>query len=76
MIRRRAGTLLQAGMLLHWDTEKLAALLGHTSQEQTILREGLHERAVGLDTLAGKVIPAETLIATFERVLATRPDPH
>lgn len=72
MIRRRAGTLLQAGILLHWDTAKLAALLGHTPQEQTVLREGLSERAVGLDTLAGRVIPAETLIATFERVLAQR----
>lgn len=76
MIRRRTGTLLQAGVLLHWDAEKLAALLGHTSLEQTTLREGLRERAVGLDVLAGRAIPAETLIATFERVLATRPDPH
>ncbi|HKV58810.1 MAG TPA: hypothetical protein VJO32_11040 [Ktedonobacteraceae bacterium] len=72
MIRRRAGTLLQAGVLLHWDTEKLAVLLGHTPQEQAILREGLRERAVGLDTLVGQAIPAETLIATFERVLAQR----
>ncbi len=70
MIRRRAGTLLQAGVLLHWDTEKLSTILGHTPQEQTILREGLRERAIGLDTLAGRVIPAETLISTFERVLA------
>lgn len=72
MIRRRAGTLLQAGVLLHWDTEKLAALLGHTPQEQTTLREGLRERAVGLDTLARQAIPAETLIAAFEHVLALR----
>ena len=76
MIRRRAGTLLQAGVLLHWDTEKLAALLGHTPQEQAILRDGLRERAVGLDTLAGQTILAETLIATFERVLASRSDPR
>lgn len=76
MIRRRAGTLLQAGVLLHWDTEKLAALLGHTPQEQTILRDGLHERAAGLNMLAGRSIPAETLIATFERVLASRPNPR
>ena len=48
---------------------KLAAILGHTPQEQTILQDGLHERAVGLDTLAGQSIPSETLIATFERVL-------
>ena len=70
MIRRRAGTLLQAGVLLHWDTETLVALLGHTTQEQALLREGLREQAVGLDTLAGREIPAEMLIATFERVLA------
>ena len=70
MIRRRAGTLLQAGVLLHWNTETLAELLGHTPQEQTILRDGLRERAVGLDTLAGQAIPAATLITTFERVLA------
>lgn len=76
MIRRRAGTLLQAGVLLHWDTEKLAALLGYTPQEQTILRDGLRERAIGLDTLAGQAIPAETLIATFERRLASRADPR
>ena len=76
MIRRRAGTLLQAGVLLHWDTEKLAALLAHTPQEQVILRDGLHERAVGLDTLAGQTILAETLIVTFERVLASHPNPR
>jgi len=70
MIRRRNGTLLQAGLLLHWETERLAALLGHTPQEQTILREGLRERAVGLDTLVAKTIPVETIIATFESILA------
>lgn len=75
MICRRAGTLLQAGVLLHWETAKLAALLGHTQQEQAILREGLRERAIGLDTLTGREIPAETLIATFERVLASRRNP-
>lgn len=72
MIRRRAGTLLQAGVLLRWDTETLAALLGHTLEEQAILREGLRERAVGLDMLAGRVIPIETIIETFEGVLVTR----
>lgn len=76
MIRRRAGTLLQAGILLHWDTEMLAALLGHTPEEQTILREGLRERAVGLDVLAGRAIAAETLITMFERVLATMNKSH
>jgi len=69
MIRRRVGSLLQAGVLLHWETEMLAQLLGHTQEEQTVLREGLLERAVGLDTLAGRVVGAEEVIAAFERVV-------
>ena len=69
MIRRRVGTLLQAGVLLQWQTETLAQLLGHTPQEQALLREGLYERAVGLDTLAGRVIGVEEVIAAFEQVI-------
>lgn len=69
MIRRRAGSLLQAGLLLHWKTEPLVQLLGHTPEEQTILREGLLERAVGLDTLAGRVLTAEEVIVAFETTL-------
>jgi lipoate-protein ligase A len=69
MIRRRVGSLLQAGVLLHWETEMLAQLLGHTQQEQAVLQEGLLERAVGLDTLAGRVVGAEEVIAAFERVV-------
>src|SRR5438132_3162632 len=56
MVRRRVGSLLQAGVLLHWQTETLAQLLGHTPEEQALLREGLYQRAVGIDTLAGRVI--------------------
>jgi lipoate-protein ligase A len=69
MIRRRAGSLLQAGVLLHWDTEILALLLGHTPEEQEILRKGLVERAVGIDTLAGRVVTAKEVILAFEQVL-------
>lgn len=69
MIRRRAGSLLQAGLLLHWDTEQLAQLLGRTPEEQAILHEGLPERAVGLDQLAGRTVTAEEVIAAFETVL-------
>jgi lipoate-protein ligase A len=71
MIRRRTGSLLQAGLLLKWDTEPLVELLGHTPEEQTILREGLPERAVGLDTLADRAISASEVISTFEEVLFT-----
>jgi len=69
MIRRRSGTLLQAGALLHWDTELLAYLLGHTDEEQHLLREGLLDRAVGLDTLAGRIVTADEVREAFEHVL-------
>ncbi len=69
MIRRRAGTLLQAGVLLHWDTELLAYLLGHTQEEQDLLRSGLLDRAVGVDTLAGRFILAEEIREAFEHTL-------
>jgi len=72
MIRRRAGTLLQAGVLLHWESDTLARLLGHTPEERVILREGLFERAIGLDILAGRAVSAEELIAAFEGVLLSR----
>ena len=69
MIRRRKSSLLQAGVLLHWETETLAQLLGHNPEEQTILREGLLERAIGLDTLAGRVITPQEVIGAFEQVI-------
>ncbi len=71
MVRRRAGCLLQAGVLLRRETETLAQLLGHTPEEQAILREGLRERAVGLDSLAGRAVSAQEVIAAFEKVIQT-----
>ncbi|GLV56977.1 ligase [Dictyobacter sp. S3.2.2.5] len=69
MIRRRCGSLLQAGLLLQWDSQLLAYLLGHTPAEQQLLQKGLLERAVGLDTLLESVITCDEVINTFERVL-------
>ena len=71
MIRRRTGSLLQAGVLLHWDTAILAQLLGHTEEEQTLLQHGLKDRAVGLDTLAGRTIGIEETIIAFKSVVTT-----
>ena len=73
MIRRQQGSLLQAGVLLRWETEMLAQWLGHTPVEQDILRRGLPERAVGLDTLAGRIIAPEEVIAAFELVIGSLP---
>jgi lipoate-protein ligase A len=69
MIRRQRGSLLQAGILLHWNTERLATLLGHTPEEQALLREGLQQRAVGLDELTGRNIAPEEIIEAFEKVI-------
>lgn len=69
MVRRRAGTLLQAGVVLHWDSKPLAQLLGQTEEEQELLHIGLNERVVGLDTLAQHVISSEEVIRAFEQAL-------
>lgn len=69
MIRRRRGSLLQAGVLLHWETEMLAQLLGHSQAEQDILRAGLSERAVGLDRLTGRTIAPQEICAAFEQAV-------
>jgi lipoate---protein ligase len=71
MIRRRAGSLLQAGVLLHWDTEQVAQLLGHTAEEQELLRIGLYERAIGLDRLAGRSVGINEVIAAFEHTIVS-----
>lgn len=71
MVRRRDGSLLQAGVLLRWETETLAQLLGHTPEEKSILREGLRERAIGLDSLAGRDVSAQEVITAFKRVIQT-----
>ncbi len=72
MLRRKVGSVLQAGLLLTWETEILARLLGHTPEEQVLLREGLRARAVGLDTLIGSEVKAQEIITVFERVLGAR----
>jgi len=69
MIRRRHGSLLQAGVLLQWDSALLAQLLGHTAAEQECLRNGLFERAVGLDSLTDHPVNIQEVIAAFEQAV-------
>lgn len=69
MIRRRAGTLLQAGVVLHWESELLAGLLGRNEEEEALISSGLNERVVGLDTLVGRVITSDEIITAFEQAL-------
>lgn len=70
MIRRRNGSLLQAGVLLHWETDMLAQLLGHTPAEQQFLREALHERAVGIDVLTRRVITTDEIMHAFNQTIS------
>lgn len=66
MIRRRNASLLQAGVLLSWQSEHLARLLGHTPAEQELLRRELPARAVGLDELAQRAVTVQEIIQAFE----------
>lgn len=66
MIRRRNGTLLQAGVLLSWESDPLARLLGHTPAEQALLRRELPARAAGLDELVKRPLSAQEVIQAFE----------
>lgn len=68
MIRRRNGSLLQAGLLLKWQAEPLAALLGHSAEEQALLRQELPRRAIGLDELAPH-LTIEQIMQAFEMTL-------
>lgn len=70
MIRRRQGSLLQAGILLHWESETLACLLGQTPEEQALLRQELPRRAVGLDELVLRTITIQEIMQAFESALA------
>src|SRR6185503_2275559 len=72
MIRRRNGSLLQAGVLLSWQSEKLARLLGQTSAEQELLRRELPNRAVGLDELLGREVTVDEVMQAFETALSTQ----
>jgi hypothetical protein len=47
-------------------------LLGHSPEEQAALREGLRERAIGLDELAARVVPAEEAIQAFEQAMGEK----
>jgi lipoate---protein ligase len=69
MIRWRHGSLLQAGVLLQWDSKLLAQLLGHTAAEQERLRSGLLERAVGLDSLTDHPVNVQEVITAFEQAV-------
>nr|BBH88571.1 ligase [Thermosporothrix sp. COM3] len=74
MVRRRSGSLLQAGVVMHWESELLAQTLGTTPEEQALLREGLPKRVAGLDELAGRAVGINEVIRAFEEVVTPVPE--
>jgi lipoate-protein ligase A len=49
--RRHAGSLLQAGILLRWDAERLAELLTIPPNRRESIAHALRDRAIGLDEI-------------------------
>lgn len=61
-VRRRSGSLLQAGLLLRWNAERLAGLLTIPAGQRERVAHMLHDRAIGLDEI-GLGLDDEELIA-------------
>ena len=68
-VRRRVGFLFQAGLLLHWDAERLASLLAAPPEERPQLAAGLRERAAGINELLGHPVTYDEVITRFETLL-------
>ena len=67
-VRRRGGTLLQAGILLRHEPERLPGLLALDPSARAAAVADLAARAAGLDTLT-RATTAE-VVAAVERALA------
>jgi lipoate-protein ligase A len=63
-VRRRTGTLLQAGIHLRFQASTLAALLTTTRREET--EKLLHEAAIGLHEASGRNVSMLEVIQAFE----------
>lgn len=70
-IKRRSGSLLQAGIHLRWPAETFARLLKLEAGQRSILAEGLAQRATGLSELLGYRPSNEDIIAALEESLLT-----
>ena len=71
-VRRRPGTLYQAGVYLHLDSKALGELLDLNNNRRKTLGTRLHNAALGLDQAAGREATAAEVIAAVEATLTTR----
>jgi len=71
-VRRRGGALLQAGLYLRWQPERLVELLALTPEERATLLHRLRERATGWDNVwqpQAEVATPTARLAFFSRVM-------
>jgi lipoate-protein ligase A len=68
-VRRRAGTLYQTGVYLHFDAAALASLLALTSATRGALATRLSAAAIGLDHATQQTYTAPRVMMACERAL-------
>jgi lipoate-protein ligase A len=72
-LRRGGAVLLQAGILMRWNAERLASLLAVPPELRARSVHALHDRAIGLDEVA-LGLEREDLIAQLTTAIAKRAD--
>lgn len=68
-VRRRQGGLLQAGIYLRWEPERISGLLNGTPQERQTRGALLRDRALGLHEMSSQKVDMATIAATWEQIL-------
>lgn len=68
-VRRRGGALIQVGAYLHWQPERLAALLALSEGERATLAARLQGAAAGLDDVAGRSLSVRAVVAAVQTSL-------
>jgi lipoate-protein ligase A len=68
-VRRRPGGLLQAGIYLRWEPDRISSLLSGTPEERRTRAELLRDRAVGLHELGSPDVDMDAIIAAWEQTL-------
>jgi lipoate-protein ligase A len=71
-VRRRTGTLLQAGLYMRWRPARTAVLIAAAPLERAVLAGRLVERVAGLADLVDRPLAADQVVAAFEGALARR----